>query len=331
MKRFVVAGILVVAVGLLFGCFRPNMMPIAEFVWQGDLAGEPVQFNASDSVDPDGDILTYTWSFGDGATGSGVRATHYYQSAGTFEVLLTVVDGDGALATCAKQVEVAGIAGDPMLSVQNVDSPESQEFCTCQLIRADVQNVLGPCTIDWGDGRQDIGNSAEHYYRNPAITATGELTTYKIRILNCRGEEVLNRSLYVEACCFEPPLLTVSVPRVVNRGDSFRVIVVDPDQGYTWCGDNSSRPVCQECGAYQVVRAVVNELGICLIQAKFYVLDGGIRKELVHVQELDLENPVLRIPDLPFGWYELELLAVDDDPDCDNGRQTVAVLQFRVG
>lgn len=55
--------------------------------------GEIVAFNGSSSSDPDGNILTYLWDFGDGQTGSGANAMHTYNTAGNYAVSLTVSDG----------------------------------------------------------------------------------------------------------------------------------------------------------------------------------------------------------------------------------------------
>ena len=51
------------------------------------------RFDGSSSADPNEDVLTYSWDFGDGSRGSGVTATHIYAAAGTYEVTLTVNDG----------------------------------------------------------------------------------------------------------------------------------------------------------------------------------------------------------------------------------------------
>ena len=65
------------------------------------VANETVVFDASASADQDsvsgGGAMTYHWSFGDGATLSSTNATvtHAYTAAGTYRVLLTVVDDDG--------------------------------------------------------------------------------------------------------------------------------------------------------------------------------------------------------------------------------------------
>jgi PKD repeat protein len=59
--------------------------------------GAPVSFNGSTSSDSDGTIVSYTWDFGDGRTGSGATTTHTYNAAGTFTVKLSVTDDKGAV------------------------------------------------------------------------------------------------------------------------------------------------------------------------------------------------------------------------------------------
>ncbi len=55
--------------------------------------GQPVAFNGSGSSDPEGQPLTYSWTFGDGATATGATPTHAYAAAGSYTVTLVVNDG----------------------------------------------------------------------------------------------------------------------------------------------------------------------------------------------------------------------------------------------
>lgn len=65
-----------------------------------------ISFDARDSYDPDGKtIVSYTWDFGDGATGSGMQVSHTYTLPGYYEATLTVIDADGERST--KQIPVA--------------------------------------------------------------------------------------------------------------------------------------------------------------------------------------------------------------------------------
>ena len=87
----------------------PNSPPVASFTRTPSSGEAPlsVSFNASGSYDSDGFIASYTWSFGDGGSGSGVTASHTYSSAGTYAAQLTVTDDDGATDTTTIQVEVS--------------------------------------------------------------------------------------------------------------------------------------------------------------------------------------------------------------------------------
>ena len=79
----------------------PNERPTAAFtvdVTEGSAPLE-VRFDASSSTDPDGQIVSYDWAFGDGNTGSGRIVTHTYQTPGAYTPSLTVTDDRGATHT----------------------------------------------------------------------------------------------------------------------------------------------------------------------------------------------------------------------------------------
>src|SRR5205809_381484 len=56
----------------------------------------PGRTRSTGATDPRGDALTYAWTFGDGATGTGVKPSHSYLNSGTYTVVLTVTDSHGA-------------------------------------------------------------------------------------------------------------------------------------------------------------------------------------------------------------------------------------------
>ncbi len=54
-----------------------------------------VSFNGTSSSDPQGEALTYSWSFGDGTTSSSPTGTHTYSTPGNYTAKLTVMDTQG--------------------------------------------------------------------------------------------------------------------------------------------------------------------------------------------------------------------------------------------
>jgi PKD repeat protein len=82
----------------------PNTAPVAGFA--PTCTGLDCTFDSSSSVDPDGSIVSYAWTFGDGATSSDASPQHSYATGGTYDVSLTVVDDRGASNTKTTGVTV---------------------------------------------------------------------------------------------------------------------------------------------------------------------------------------------------------------------------------
>lgn len=64
-----------------------------------DAAPAVINFDASDSFDADGRIVSYRWDFGDGSTEVVPVVAHTYARPGTFRARLTVVDDKGITGT----------------------------------------------------------------------------------------------------------------------------------------------------------------------------------------------------------------------------------------
>ena len=88
----------------------PNQAPVARFSGPATgMVNETVAFDASASVDPEGDPLIYAWDFGDGTTQqvSWPQAEHRFAVARTYVVRLTVSDHEGASDTASQVIAIA--------------------------------------------------------------------------------------------------------------------------------------------------------------------------------------------------------------------------------
>ncbi len=107
-------GVLMVGAVFLAGCFhtpKPGepQAPQASFSFSPitPTVGDEIVFDASDSKDPDGQIIEYLWDFGDGSPSeSGPTVIHVYSAVGTYTVKLTVTDDQGLASSLEKSIEV---------------------------------------------------------------------------------------------------------------------------------------------------------------------------------------------------------------------------------
>jgi PKD repeat protein len=85
-----------------------------------------VNFVASDSYDPDGNIIFYNWTFGDGESSDGIYPSHIYVQPGIYTVQLTVTDSGEAIGTTALKIVVIEEMPEVAINFQpsNAEVPE---------------------------------------------------------------------------------------------------------------------------------------------------------------------------------------------------------------
>ena len=104
-----------------------NDAPVAVFSYS--CGGPSCVFDAVDSYDPDGSIVSYSWDFGDGSDPeSGQTASHTYGGAGIYEVVLTVTDDDVDAAVGGSQKQDVQVSeAPPTMHVADIDG-ESEPY-----------------------------------------------------------------------------------------------------------------------------------------------------------------------------------------------------------
>lgn len=143
-------------VGVVGAGAHTNLAPAAAFT--ATTAELSVAVDATGSTDADGRVARADWDFGDGATGSGPTATHTYAAAGTYEVVLTVTDDEGATATTTRSVTVAAPAAPPVEEPsEQIAADAFERSVTGGLGAADSGGSWTPVT---GASRQSVTDGA---------------------------------------------------------------------------------------------------------------------------------------------------------------------------
>jgi len=125
------------------------------------------------STDPDGEIVSWSWAFGDGLSSDTQHPTHRYEDKGTYTVSLTVSDDDGLTSTATRDLLVANLPPQPVFAVVS-------ETIRCdRVVRFDASETTDPDgtiqSYSWDldeDGANDAsGASVEWTYSDPATVS----------------------------------------------------------------------------------------------------------------------------------------------------------------
>jgi len=167
-RRMAMLGVFALLALSLFGCALFNTAPVASFTLDSAAGAAPltVTVNASGSVDPDGDILTYQWSFGDGTFGTGVTTDHTYTAEGQYTLTLTVRDAGGLETTIQRTVLVTGTSESPVASFTASPSSGGTPLTVAFNASASMDPNGSIVSYFWsfGDGSTGTGVSPLHTY-----------------------------------------------------------------------------------------------------------------------------------------------------------------------
>ncbi|TDT18139.1 uncharacterized protein DUF1349 [Ilumatobacter fluminis] len=144
-----------------------------------------VAFTAT-ATDPDGDTdLSYDWTFGDGAVGTGENPTHVYGSPGDYTATVTVTDPSGAAGTASIDVSVTPGAIDECLAGRSddflgslLDTDRWTVVRESQELRVEDSHLVIPLTATdiYGANNTDTPNIVLQPLPSGAVTITTKVT-----------------------------------------------------------------------------------------------------------------------------------------------------------
>jgi len=143
-----------------------NLPPVASFIISQTSVkiGREIQFTDS-STDPDKDILTYQWNFGDGFTSTLQNPKHSFTSSGTKSITLTVNDDGGLTSSVTKTVTITpNISPQASFSV-STEKQEAEKEVVFTNKASDTDGLI--ISYNWSFGDNEVSTEANpvHVYK----------------------------------------------------------------------------------------------------------------------------------------------------------------------
>ncbi|MEJ8569340.1 PKD domain-containing protein [Elongatibacter sediminis] len=137
-----------------------NESPVADFEFACE--GLACSFDGAASYDPDGSVVDWSWSFGDGDSASGSSPVHDFSAGGSYSVSLTVTDDAGGEDVYTRRVDVTAPAQPPSasFSISCVNNDCSFDAGGS----SDADGVIVDYQWSLGDGTVGEGQAIEHTY-----------------------------------------------------------------------------------------------------------------------------------------------------------------------
>lgn len=201
------------------GTIQPPTRMVPRFTYSPSNPREhdDIFFDASTSSDPDGHIVSYTWYWGDGTTGSGKQDSHSFDVAGTYNVILSVSDSFGRSVSTTPLALTVGSSPLPTarFSVSPTDAGVGQSIgFNAVASTASAGRRIVSYSWDMGDGTFKEGVAVTHAYQS-----LGNFTVILV-VTDDAGRQGISTQ-------------TITIGDLANPTASFTVSPTDPKPGTT--------------------------------------------------------------------------------------------------
>jgi PKD repeat protein len=199
----------------------PNSPPVANAggPYSGT-KGLPINFDGTGSTDPDGNIVSYAWDFGDGGSGTGATVEHTYATSGTYTVTLVVTDDDGATDDATALVTVPHVA-----PTATFDAPtEVSEGSVATISLTSPSAADARYAFDCGGGYGPIGTMPTAICR-PADNGT---LTVKAKIVDAAMDDLFTEYTGEINVTNVAPIATFANNGPVDEGTSIQIQLTNP-------------------------------------------------------------------------------------------------------
>jgi C1A family cysteine protease len=159
-------------------------VPALEELHRG-FSGETITFDASQSFDPEGPIVSYEWDLGDSTMATGVQPVHTYDEPGAYQVVLTIEDEMGKTTEITSWVRIQDAENSAPFPPE-INGPSSGnvgEELTYRFSTSDPEEDQLLYYIEWHD-RESTGWMGP-YSSDEVIQLThtwGTIETFELRV-----------------------------------------------------------------------------------------------------------------------------------------------------
>jgi len=266
--------------GLFSTASATNMIsdapPVVSFTRSPGTAptGTMIGFDGSSSADPDGSIVDYAWSFGDGATGTGVNPSHSYGLAGDYTITLVVTDNATQTASTSETIHITDRPPLVSLTPSTTNSPTGT-LISLAISTSDPDGTVSTITVSWGDGTTHAltgnatGDSHSYAFAGTYTVAVNATDNARLSATASTTEMVTDRPPSIN---FNQSPTTVPTGTIV----SLTISAADPDGSLTglevnWGdGTNHSLPANASsdshayslAGSYTITVTVTDDAGL---------------------------------------------------------------------
>lgn len=226
--------------------------PTANFTFVDNIcAGSSASFTSTSTTNPSGQTInSYSWTFGDGQTGSGASVSHNYNTPGDYQVTLAVSTGGHCTDQITKTIHVR-----PQPTASFTATTVCQGNPTQFTSTSTGQNITG-YQWNFGDGQSGTGQTANHTYSQ---AGTYQVTLTVTTTYGCTDQ--ITQSVTVN----EQPTASFTATTVcqgqatqftsTSTGQNITSYQWNFGDGQTGTGPNPTHTYAQ-AGTYQVILSV---------------------------------------------------------------------------